>query len=37
MHAQPSKDGRQFADLSKPLEQDVELRLLPLPLQNKKT
>jgi threonyl-tRNA synthetase len=28
MHAQPSKDGWQFADLSKPLEQDVELRLL---------
>jgi threonyl-tRNA synthetase len=28
MHAQPAKDGWQFADLSKPLEQDVELRLL---------
>ena len=28
MHAQPSKDGWQFADLTKPLEQDVELRLL---------
>ena len=28
MHAQPSKDGWQFADLSKPLEQDAELRLL---------
>jgi threonyl-tRNA synthetase len=28
MHAQPSKDGWQFADLSKPLEQDVHLRLL---------
>ena len=28
MHAPQSKDGWQFADLSKPLEQDVELRLL---------
>src|SRR5256714_14400330 len=28
MHAQSSKDGWQFADLTKPLEQDVELRLL---------
>ena len=28
MHAQPSKDGWQFADLTKPLEEDVELRLL---------
>jgi len=28
MHAQKSKDGWQFADLSKPLEEDVELRLL---------
>ncbi|HLJ29936.1 MAG TPA: threonine--tRNA ligase [Candidatus Angelobacter sp.] len=28
MHAAPSKDGWQFADLTKPLEQDVELRLL---------
>src|SRR5579871_2009627 len=28
MHAQHSKDGWQFADLSKPLEEDVELRLL---------
>jgi threonyl-tRNA synthetase len=28
MHAQHSKDGWQFADLSKPLEQDVELRLM---------
>ena len=28
MHAQPAKDGWQFADLSKPLEQDVDLRLL---------
>jgi len=28
MHAQPSKDGWMFADLSKPLEEDVELRLL---------
>src|SRR5690349_19041200 len=28
MHAQQSKDGWQFADLTKPLEQDVELRLL---------
>src|SRR5436853_4250550 len=28
MHAQPSKDGWQIADLTKPLEQDVELRLL---------
>ncbi|HEY2496932.1 MAG TPA: threonine--tRNA ligase [Candidatus Angelobacter sp.] len=28
MHAQQSKDGWQFADLSKPLEQDVYLRLL---------
>jgi threonyl-tRNA synthetase len=28
MHAAPSKDGWQFADLSKPLEEDVELRLL---------
>ena len=28
MHAQPSKDGWQFADLAKPLEQDVELRLM---------
>jgi threonyl-tRNA synthetase len=28
MHAQPSKDGWQFADLTKPLEQDVELQLL---------
>ncbi len=28
MHAQHSKDGWQFADLSKPLEQDVDLRLL---------
>src|ERR1051326_3613073 len=28
MHAQASNDGWQFADLSKPLEQDVELRLL---------
>src|SRR5262249_51237346 len=28
MHAQPSKDGWQFADLTKPLEQDVELRLM---------
>jgi threonyl-tRNA synthetase len=28
MHAHHSKDGWQFADLSKPLEEDVELRLL---------
>jgi threonyl-tRNA synthetase len=28
MHAAPSKDGWQFADLSKPLEEDVNLRLL---------
>src|SRR5262249_2324788 len=28
MHSAPSKDGWQFADLSKPLEEDVELRLL---------
>ncbi|HEY1937900.1 MAG TPA: threonine--tRNA ligase [Candidatus Angelobacter sp.] len=28
MHAQQSKDGWQFADLSKPLEHDVNLRLL---------
>jgi threonyl-tRNA synthetase len=28
MHAPASKDGWEFADLSKPLEQDVELRLL---------
>ncbi|HSK43521.1 MAG TPA: TGS domain-containing protein [Candidatus Binatia bacterium] len=28
MHAPQSKDGWQFADLSKPLEEDVELRLL---------
>ena len=28
MHAQTSKDGWQFADLTKPLEEDVELRLL---------
>src|SRR5215467_3234758 len=28
MHAAPSRDGWQFADLSKPLEQDVELRLM---------
>src|SRR5258708_14614329 len=28
MHAQQSKDGWLFADLSKPLEQSVELRLL---------
>src|SRR5215469_13628821 len=28
MHAASSKDGWQFADLSKPLEQDTELRLL---------
>jgi threonyl-tRNA synthetase len=28
MHAQPSKDGWLFADLTKPLEQDVELQLL---------
>jgi threonyl-tRNA synthetase len=28
MHAPASKDGWQFADLSKPLEEDVELRLL---------
>src|SRR5947209_6257694 len=28
MHAPQSKDGWQFADLSKPLEQDIELRLL---------
>src|SRR5262249_54625346 len=28
MHAQPSKDGWQFADLSRPLESDVELRLM---------
>ena len=28
MHAQPSKDGWMFADLTKPLEEDVELRLL---------
>jgi threonyl-tRNA synthetase len=28
MHAAKSKDGWQFADLSKPLESDVELRLL---------
>jgi threonyl-tRNA synthetase len=28
MHAPTSKDGWEFADLSKPLEQDVELRLL---------
>src|SRR5215510_1192933 len=28
MHAAPSKDGWQFADLTKALEQDVELRLL---------
>ena len=28
MHAQKSKDGWNFADLSKPLEADVELRLL---------
>src|SRR5947207_12796967 len=28
MHAQSSKDGWQFVDLTKPLQQDVELRLL---------
>ena len=28
MHAQQSKDGWMFVDLSKPLEEDVELRLL---------
>ena len=28
MHAAPSKDGWQFADLTKPLEQDAELRIL---------
>jgi threonyl-tRNA synthetase len=28
MHAAPSKDDWQFADLTKPLEEDVELRLL---------
>jgi threonyl-tRNA synthetase len=28
MHAAPSKDGWHFADLTKPLEEDVELRLL---------
>ncbi|HMF91205.1 MAG TPA: threonine--tRNA ligase, partial [Candidatus Angelobacter sp.] len=28
MHAAPSKDGWQFADLTKPLDEDVELRLL---------
>jgi threonyl-tRNA synthetase len=28
MHAAPSKDGWQFVDLAKPLEDDVELRLL---------
>src|SRR4051794_39366293 len=28
MHAAPAKDGWQFADLSKPLEEDVDLRLL---------
>jgi threonyl-tRNA synthetase len=28
MHAAPSKDGWQFVDLTKPLEEDVELRLL---------
>ncbi len=28
MHAQQSKDGWQFADLTKPLDQDAELRLL---------
>src|ERR1700674_1079532 len=28
MHAAPSKDGWQFADLTKPLDQDAELRLL---------
>src|SRR5437588_8371121 len=28
MHAPQSKDGWQFADLTKPLEHDVELRLL---------
>jgi threonyl-tRNA synthetase len=28
MHAQPSRDGWQFADLSRPLDQDVELRLM---------
>src|SRR5215831_10725222 len=28
MHAAPSKDGWQFADLTQPLEEDVELRLL---------
>src|SRR5262245_59374445 len=28
MHAAQSKDGWQFADLSKPLEHDVELRLM---------
>ena len=28
MHAAPSKDGWQFADLTKPLDEDVDLRLL---------
>jgi threonyl-tRNA synthetase len=28
MHAHQSKDGWQFADLSKPLEQDIDLRLM---------
>src|SRR5215475_11750384 len=28
MHAPQSKDGWEFADLSKPLEQDVDVRLL---------
>src|ERR1700729_2528827 len=28
MHAHQSKDGWQFADLTKPLEEDVQLRLL---------
>jgi threonyl-tRNA synthetase len=28
MHAGPSKDGWQFADLTKPLEEDAELRIL---------
>ena len=28
MHSAPSKDGWQFADLTKPLDQDAELRLL---------
>src|SRR5258708_39410914 len=28
MHAHQSRDGWQFADLTKPLDQDVELRLM---------